>query len=527
MKNLHPKTMVKSTLAVVISGLLFAASGPVFAKDIAGKTIIARGKVSAVETNTSTQRRLKRRSPIYGVDVVKTDANSKTQLRMTDGGMIALKENSELLISNYEFNKAENTGSVVMELVKGGLRSVTGAIKSDKGNYTLKTPVGSIGIRGTHYEIEIIQGEVFIAVWDGAVDISVEVGGTEQEVPLGEGEDFSYAKIDETGEVTELLVPPENFNEGHSSDPTTDAEQPAEEQVPEEEGEGEGEAGGGEAPPEGGGEEAPPEEGGEEAPPEEGGEEGGEEAPPEEGGEEAPPEEGGEEAPPEEGGEEAPPEEGGEETPPEGGTETPPEGGADTPAGGADTPAGGADTPSPEDPIVADAPFVTTEEPGGGVPSTPEPEDPVIPAEEEAAGDPILTDTDIATLVAGRSATFTYNYVAGSAGFTQRNGSNLSASMDIDFQTAEVKNGQLSFTDTESQNEWFATYEGFVNAHALELGITWASHGNELATGTMNSQFIKTGPNQGINDIFNSFDLWEINNAGIRVKGSFDTRTNP
>ena len=27
----------------------------------------------------------------------------------------------------------------------------------------------------THYEIEIIQGEVFIAVWDGAIDVVIEV----------------------------------------------------------------------------------------------------------------------------------------------------------------------------------------------------------------------------------------------------------------------------------------------------------------------------------------------------------------
>lgn len=72
------------------------------------------------------------------------------------------------------------------------------------------------GAGGTHYEIEIIQGEVFIAVWDGAVDVTVEVGSAESSVSFGEGEDFSYAKIGETGEVTRLLEPPENFEPAHS-----------------------------------------------------------------------------------------------------------------------------------------------------------------------------------------------------------------------------------------------------------------------------------------------------------------------
>lgn len=205
--------------------LSLTASFAVFATKPAGKTIIAKGTVQAIQAKSATQRKLKRRSPIYDVDLVKTASNSKTQLKMLDGGMVSLKENSELLISEYEFNATDKTGSVTMELLKGGLRSVTGAIKSEKGNYKLKTPIGSIGIRGTHYEIEIINGEVFVAVWQGAVDLNIDVSAGGTELSLGEGEDFSYAKIDETGEVTELLLPPNNFNEGHSSDPKSDNEE--------------------------------------------------------------------------------------------------------------------------------------------------------------------------------------------------------------------------------------------------------------------------------------------------------------
>ncbi|PAJ73555.1 hypothetical protein CJF42_15280 [Pseudoalteromonas sp. NBT06-2] len=204
--------------------IVLTAPIDVLASKPAGKTIIAKGKVNAIQVGTTIQRKLKRRAPIFDVDLVKTDVNSQTQFKMLDGGMVALKENSELLISEYEFNVADKTGSVTMELIKGGLRSVTGAIKSEKGNYKLKTPIGSIGIRGTHYEIEIINGELLIAVWKGVVDINIDVGVNEQNISLGEGKDFSYAKIDEVGEVTELLLPPDNFNEGHSSDPQSDSE---------------------------------------------------------------------------------------------------------------------------------------------------------------------------------------------------------------------------------------------------------------------------------------------------------------
>ena len=193
----------------------------------AGKTMIAKGSVQAYE-DAANMRKLKRRAPIFDVDTVQTDDNSKAQFRMNDGTLLALKENSKLLIAEYNYNAEEGGGSAVLELVEGGLRSVTGAIKSNNGSYELKTPVGSIGIRGTHYEIELIQGEVFIAVWDGAIDVSVDVGGTDQTVSFGEGEDFSYGIIDESGEVTELLEPPANFDAGHSDDASSDDEEQSE-----------------------------------------------------------------------------------------------------------------------------------------------------------------------------------------------------------------------------------------------------------------------------------------------------------
>jgi hypothetical protein len=94
--------------------------------------------------------------------------------------------------------------------------------------------------RGTHYEIEIIQGEVFIAVWDGAVDVSVGGEGQLHEVGLGEGEDYSYAKINETGEVTELLEPPSTFDDGHSSDPGDDSKEEVEADGSDDEAQGDG-----------------------------------------------------------------------------------------------------------------------------------------------------------------------------------------------------------------------------------------------------------------------------------------------
>jgi len=217
--NINFKDITMKIKLIIGVVLLNLSSSFVYAETSVGRTMVARGDVNATSTQSSETRKLKRRSNIFQSDKVTTGAASKTQLRMKDGGMISLKENSELLITEYQGAQKDEKGSVVLSLVKGGLRSITGAIKEEKGSYKLKTSVATIGIRGTHYEIEIIDGELFLAVWDGAIDISFD-NDTENNFSLGDLESYSYAKIDLEGIVNFLLAPPQNFEEGMSSPKT-------------------------------------------------------------------------------------------------------------------------------------------------------------------------------------------------------------------------------------------------------------------------------------------------------------------
>ena len=57
---------------------------------------------------------------------------------------------------NYAFNKAKpNEGTLLFNFIRGGMRTVSGAIgKVNRSNYSVKTPVATIGIRGTSYAAE-------------------------------------------------------------------------------------------------------------------------------------------------------------------------------------------------------------------------------------------------------------------------------------------------------------------------------------------------------------------------------------
>ena len=195
---------------------------------VAGKTILARGAVLATDAESTQQRTLKRRDTVYGVDKITTGEKSKAQFSMSDGGLIALKENSELNIANYEFNTTTQQGSASIELIKGGLRSISGVIKKNGGAYSVKTPVGSIGIRGTHFELQLIDGDMYVAVWDGAIDLTLE---DQSVVSLGSNEPFSFAQVTSSGRVIKTTQAPAVFTQTIATiSDDTSAEQPTEQQ---------------------------------------------------------------------------------------------------------------------------------------------------------------------------------------------------------------------------------------------------------------------------------------------------------
>ena len=194
--SLVTRLVLLITLIAFTPTALAASTG----KESIGKTIIAKGQVYSVGVDSKKTNHLRRRAPILKGDVITTLDDSKAQLRMTDGTMIALKAHSELHIERHD----EYSGVISMTLAKGRLRTVTGSIETIYGNYQLKTPVGNVISTGGHYEVDIINEDVYLSVWTGTLDFTITVGDTGDNVRLGEGQGHSHAKINPKGQLTLL-----------------------------------------------------------------------------------------------------------------------------------------------------------------------------------------------------------------------------------------------------------------------------------------------------------------------------------
>jgi hypothetical protein len=117
-----------------------------------GKVLATRGEVSAAAADGQA-RALKRGEALFEGDTVITGADSFVRIRFSDGGSVHLRATTRFAISEYAFEQQGKKDIGRFDLVAGGFRAVTGAIgREDKGAYSVKTPVTTIGIRGTDHE---------------------------------------------------------------------------------------------------------------------------------------------------------------------------------------------------------------------------------------------------------------------------------------------------------------------------------------------------------------------------------------
>lgn len=161
------------------------------------------------------ERALTRRSSLFEGDRVSTGPGAKTQIKFTDGSIIALRDNTELLIENYQFSKQSGEDKSILKLVKGGFRAITGVIgKNNPEDYKVNTNLATIGIRGTHFEL-VLAEELGVAVWDGGITVENNAG----KMVLGQGASFQFALVKAINQMPKgLLKPPPGISSVSSAE---------------------------------------------------------------------------------------------------------------------------------------------------------------------------------------------------------------------------------------------------------------------------------------------------------------------
>lgn len=184
-----------------------------------GKVLLTRDRVTAQRSNTEVV--LKRGSILIEQDEVHLGANGRLQFRTNDGAVFSFQENTVFKINKYSYKKNGTKDIAFFELISGGLRTVTGLIgKGDKKAYELKTPLATIGIRGTMFEVEIVGNDVYVALREGEIDVYSAISGCSPSLALTAGQflHISSGSCKIISEAQSRRV----FERGHSSNVTLD-----------------------------------------------------------------------------------------------------------------------------------------------------------------------------------------------------------------------------------------------------------------------------------------------------------------
>ena len=146
--------------------LLAAYAGAVFGA--AGNAQFVIGDVKVIN-KAGVTRALVKGGEVDEGDRIVTAAGASAQIKMVDGGFIAVRPNTNLGFDTYRYTgKEDGKESAVLSLLQGGFRTITGIIgHTNKQNYLIRTETATIGIRGTDHEPMVIlppaPGQVAIA----------------------------------------------------------------------------------------------------------------------------------------------------------------------------------------------------------------------------------------------------------------------------------------------------------------------------------------------------------------------------
>ena len=119
----------------------------------AGNVIFVSGEARIISSGGATRDAAKGMTIALGETLV-TGKVGAMHVRMADGGFVAVRPDTRLTVKDFVWSgKEDGSEKSVIELVRGGFRTITGVIgRRNKDNYQVTTNTATIGIRGTDHE---------------------------------------------------------------------------------------------------------------------------------------------------------------------------------------------------------------------------------------------------------------------------------------------------------------------------------------------------------------------------------------
>lgn len=155
MQALKNRGMLMRCGAALLGLLLWQASSQALAQNI-GEVEFSRGAAVA-QSPGKLPRTMGRGQSLAEGDRLTTAEGATAIIKLEDGTRLTLRPNSEMIMQSYRFSGAQpQDNSMVMQLLRGGMRAITGLISKGSPNAAkIQTTTATVGIRGTDFDARL------------------------------------------------------------------------------------------------------------------------------------------------------------------------------------------------------------------------------------------------------------------------------------------------------------------------------------------------------------------------------------
>lgn len=157
--------------AFALSALLIAAPATVFGAQRIGTATTVKNTVTG-----TVGGRMSVGSGVHSNERITSEPNGEAQLMFLDETIFNVGNGASVTLDQFVYNPNRKTGNVVLNVTKGAFRFISGSAKPT--TYTIKTPVATIGVRGTVFSgnissdlfmsLKLMEGQLLICLKAGA-----------------------------------------------------------------------------------------------------------------------------------------------------------------------------------------------------------------------------------------------------------------------------------------------------------------------------------------------------------------------
>lgn len=143
---------------------LFGAAAAV---EPVGSAIKIKQNVTGIGTDGT--RNLRVSDAVYRNEEISAASKSHGELELSDGSKIIVGENSVVLLDDFVVGDG-GFKSGTIKVIRGAFRFVTGR-STKKGTFTVTTPMATIGVRGTFFDVYVGGGKETVVLFRGEVRV--------------------------------------------------------------------------------------------------------------------------------------------------------------------------------------------------------------------------------------------------------------------------------------------------------------------------------------------------------------------